>query len=322
MSTPELTVAVASHGRALRLRWLLNALEDQTLPPGRFEVVVSHRADDEETAAVLRDHPLAASGVLRAIAGTDGSNSPAPYRNIAWRAGRAPHVIFTDDDCRPPRDWLERAREAARRHPGAVVQGRTLPDPEERALLAASFRHTQRIEPLQDVAQACNILYPRELLERVGGFDEALPWGGEDTDLAMRARKAGADYVGAPEMTTWHAVVPVSFPQAVRAELRWKDMPAVVKRHPELRRSFPLWIFFHRRHVWLPLALTGALLQRRNALWAALAIPWAVHAAPAHGMNPRGRLRALAELPARLVEDVAGVAALAWGSVRHRTLFL
>ena len=322
MSEPEVTVAVASYHRPLRLRWLLNGLEEQTLRPERFEVLVAHGADDAETAQVLGEHPLAAQGVLRAVGGPADSRSPTVYRNLAWRGGRAPLVAFTDDDCRPPADWLERALAAARRHPGAVIQGRTVPDPEEIPLLAASFRHTQRIEPPADVAQACNILYPRDLLERLGGFDESLPWGGEDTDLAMRARKAGAAYVGAREVTTWHAVVPISFAQALRGAAKWRDMPAVVKRHPELRGSFPLWIFFHRRHAWLPMALAGAALQRRNPLWMVLAVPYAVHATPAHGTDPRGRLRGLAELPARLVEDLVGMAAMAWGSLRHRTLFL
>ena len=319
---PEVTVAVASHHRPLRLRWLLNALEKQTLARERFEVVVAYGSGEDETARVLREHPLASGGTLRAVAGPRDSGSTTVYRNLAWRAGSAPIVAFTDDDCRPPPEWLERALAAARRHPGAVVQGRTQPDPEERALLAASFRHTQRIEPPVDVAQACNILYPRALLEEVGGFDESLPWGGEDTDLAMRARKAGAAYVGAPEVTTWHAVVPISFVQALRASVRWRDMPLVVKRHPELRRSFPLWIFFHRRHAWLPLAVAGLVLQRRNPLGVALAIPYAVHATPAHGMNPRGRIRGVLELPARFVEDLVGFVALGWGSVKHRTPFL
>ena len=35
--------------------------------------------------------------------------------------------------------------------------------------------------------------YPRALLERLGGFDEAYDFGGEDTDLAWRAIEAGAE---------------------------------------------------------------------------------------------------------------------------------
>ena len=36
-------------------------------------------------------------------------------------------------------------------------------------------------------AQTCNILYPRELLERIGGFLDDPPLSmGEDTELALR----------------------------------------------------------------------------------------------------------------------------------------
>ena len=37
---PEIAVVVASHDRPLRLRWLLEARSEQTLPPDRFEVVM------------------------------------------------------------------------------------------------------------------------------------------------------------------------------------------------------------------------------------------------------------------------------------------
>ena len=42
MSPPDVSVVVPSHARRLRLRWLLNALEEQTLAPERFEVIVVH----------------------------------------------------------------------------------------------------------------------------------------------------------------------------------------------------------------------------------------------------------------------------------------
>ena len=56
-----------------------------------------------------------------------------------------------------------------------------------------------------------NIAYPRELLERTGGFDESLPVAaGEDTDLLERCKALGAAYVAAPDAPTWHAVFDLS----------------------------------------------------------------------------------------------------------------
>src|SRR2546421_2918739 len=43
---PELSVAVATHERPLRLRWLLNALDEQTLDRSLWEVVVAYEPLD------------------------------------------------------------------------------------------------------------------------------------------------------------------------------------------------------------------------------------------------------------------------------------
>lgn len=318
---PEIAVVVPSHDRPLRLRWLLNALEEQSLDRGRFEVIVAHDSSGPESADLLDTHPLASAGVLKQIALPPGSAPPGANRNAGWRAVRAPLVAFTDDDCRPPSDWLERALEAGLKNPGAIIQGRTAPDPEELRLLHAPHWHTQRITPPAIHAQACNIVYPRDLLERVGGFDDEL-FTGEDTDLSMRAQRAGALFVAAPEVVTYHAVVALSLGQRLRSAWRWQDLPEVVSRHPELRRHFPLWIFWKPTHAWLPFALAGASLGRRNRLLQLLALPYLVHALPQHGTDPRGRLRALGELPGHAIVDLAEVAALARGSLRSRTLFL
>jgi glycosyltransferase involved in cell wall biosynthesis len=323
---PEIAVAVASHNRPIRLRWLLNALEEQTLDRERFEVVVADDSVGEEVAELLRTHPLAGDGTLRSLRFPPASeNSASRLRNAAWRAARAPLVAITDDDCRPPPDWLENALAACEENPGAVVQGMTVHDPDEAANERGPWWHSQTIVPPQVWAQTCNIVYPRELLERLGGFVEDPPLAaGEDTELAWRARQAGAPYVGAREVLTFHAVVPQSLLGKLRGLRRWGDLAYIVKRHPGLRGEYPLWLFWKRTHAWLPPAALGAVLCfRRNPLYGALAIPWVVHTMPGYGEgHPRGRLRALSEMPGRLVIDTTEFAAMVRGSVKYRTLFL
>ena len=182
-----------SHDRPLRLRWLLNALEEQTLDrasASRWWSPTTRAARDGGAAA----RPSARRArALRHISFAPGPG-PAAKRNAAWRAARAPDLVaFTDDDCRPPADWLERLLAAAARHPGAVVQGATRPDPDEAPLLlSTAHARTQTIDPPSRWAETCNIVYPRALLEALGGFDERLPVAaGEDTDLALRALGAG-----------------------------------------------------------------------------------------------------------------------------------
>src|SRR5215211_4619478 len=116
---PEISVVVPTHRRPLRLRWLLNALAEQTLPREHFEVIVAHAVGDAETEQLLTTHPLTKHGVLRHLPAPP-QGGPGANRNSGWQMAGAPVIAFTDDDCRPPPDWVEHALDAARRHPGAV----------------------------------------------------------------------------------------------------------------------------------------------------------------------------------------------------------
>jgi len=325
-ATRALSVVVASHDRPLRLRWLLNALAEQTLPREQWEVVVAHDSRGPMTAALLAGHPLATAGVLRTLTFAPGAG-PAEKRNAAWRAAGAPTVVFTDDDCRPPADWLARTLEAVRERPGAIVQGATRPDPDELALVAVAGWRSQQVAPPVTWAQTCNIAYPRAALAAVGGFDETLPEAaGEDTDLALRVRAAGVAYTGAPAMLTFHCIELPGLLARVRDTQRWRHMPGVVARHPSLRRSFPLRLFWKRRHALLGPAVLGVALAathpRRRAPALVLALPWARLAAASYGPGWRGRLRTVSELPANALVDCAEVLALARGSVAHRSPLL
>ena len=200
VDTPSVAVAVTSHNRPVRLRWLLNALAQQTLGDERLEVIVAHDSNSPETEQLLDRHPLAGAGKLRQISFPPGSVLPGAKRNAAWQAARAPLILFTDDDCRPSADWVKRAVAAARANPGAILQGLTVPDPEEAVVLrGAPWAHTVLVVPPTPWAETCNIAYPRALLERVGGLYPDLRVG-EDTDLALRALADGARLVPVSEM--------------------------------------------------------------------------------------------------------------------------
>jgi GT2 family glycosyltransferase len=318
---PAISVVVPSHDRPLRLRWLLNALEDQTLDRDDWEVVVCHDSRGPETGELLRSHPLAGAGLLRELT-IEAGHGPGIKRNRAWRASRAPLIAFTDDDCRPPPDWLAGALAAARANPGAIVQGRTQPDPDELGVLHAGPRmRSQEIDPPVLWSQTCNIVYPRAVLDAIGGFDDELDWV-EDVELACRARAAGTAYVGAPDVLTYHAVDEASVRSVFRAAWRWRDLPGVVAAHPELRAAGAGWGYFWKpRHARLALAVAGAA-SRRPLIAALAAVPWAVEAMPSYGSSPRGRVRAFSELPMQLGLDLVEVAGMVAGSIRHRTVFL
>jgi GT2 family glycosyltransferase len=319
----DVSVVVPSHERPLRLRWLLNALEEQTLARDRWELVVVHDSRGEETEDLLRSHPLARAGVLRHRRLQAGTGTPARQRNVGWQMARAGLVAFTDDDCRPGPRWLEALVDAARANGGAIVQGAVRPDPYEADSMRAPRYRTLEVDPPGPFAQTASIAYPRELLESAGGFDETLPTAaGEDTDLALRVRRDGAGYVGAPDAVVYHAVESYGLVAYLRLAWKWRHLPFVIKRHPELRRLYTAGVFWRPGHVWLLVAAGGVVAARRSGPAALLTLPYLADVLRRRGTNPRSRLRAATEAPGTVAVDIVETAGLAWGSARYRTLFL
>ncbi len=309
-----MSVVVATRDRPATVETLLAALERQTLPRARFEVVLVD--DGSRSSPVVEDDPRV-DRLLR----HERSRGPATARNAGWRAASAPLIAFTDDDCRPEPGWLEAGLRAHRGAPRAIVQGRTRPEPEEEHRLDHPRARSIRVEHLSPFFETCNMFYPRLLLERVDGFDEAIPTAGsEDTDLALRLLEEGTAAVFEPEALVNHAVHHFTVVDAVLFTRRWRTLVALVKRHPALRSAFPwrgrIWRESHARLI---LALAGLLLSRRDRAFLLWCLPYVTYR---HGWRPGGVARSLREMPGVALVDAAELAVLATASARQRRLLL
>ncbi len=280
-----------------------------------------HTYDEATADRLLGRHELAGAGVLRHMRLRDGAPAPARQRNVGWREARAPLIAFTDDDCRPVPRWLATLLSHARAD--AVVQGATQPDPAEAEELAAAHVRTLLVDPPGRDTQTCNILYERALLERLGGFDEDLIVG-EDIDLGLRARRAGATVVGAPAALVYHAIEPLTLAEKIRANEKWQHLALLVKKHPELRRDCELGIWWKPEHLRAVVALVALAGVSRRPWLVVGVLPYAALEPERgrYGPTRRDRLRAARRMPQYLLVDLAEVATFLRGSIRHRSLLL
>ena len=323
MARPDVSVVIPSHNRRLRLRWLLNSLEEQTLDHSRFEVIVVHDYDDEDTRNVIERHPLAEAGVLRHIRIEPGTGAPGRQRNLGWRDARAPLVAFTDDDCRADPRWLESYLDAAAQHPGAIVQGVTKNEPYEMDTWAAPHVRTLDIpHPPNEFLQTANILYPREVLERLNGFDEDFGASGEDTDLALRAAGDGTEIAGTYDAVVYHAVEEYTLPAMLKLSWKWRHVPLLARRHPRVRREWLLGFFWRREHATLVAAGLGLLAAKRFPPAALAAAPYLRAELTRRGTAKRQVAVCAMELPGQVAVDAAEVATMVAGSARYRTFVL
>jgi glycosyltransferase involved in cell wall biosynthesis len=310
-----ISAVIATKDRAGRLEELLHSLASQRVAAALEAIVV----DDGSTDATPELLERGIDGIdLRALR-HDPPRGPAAARNAGWRAARGELIAFLDDDVVAEDDWARALLAAHRNAPGAVIQGRTDPDPAELDA-AGVFRRSRSVTGPDPGYPACNIAYPRALLERVGGFYEGFKRpSGEDTDLAWRARAAGAETVYDDSARVRHAVYPGGLTGLLRDAARWEDTVLALKRNPEMRSAYRHRVFWQESHELLLVALAGACLVRRTrGLSLALVAPYALHYASHH----RRAAGALAALPGYALVDAAEMLALLRGSARHRTFIL
>jgi GT2 family glycosyltransferase len=196
-AVPALSLVVSTRDRGPRLAACLDAVA-RVRAARPWELVVVDNGSRDGTPALLRDFARSAPMPVTLV------HEPRPglarARNAGVAAARAPLLAFTDDDCYPEPDFVDRWAEVFADPAVGYGAGRiVLHDPadypitirtdtEAHAIPAGAF-----VEP--GLVQGANMAFRRAVLDALGGFDPALGPGGvfnfEDLDVASRASAAG-----------------------------------------------------------------------------------------------------------------------------------
>lgn len=190
---PSFAVVIPTVGRP-SLTTLLDRLAVGTGPRARAVVVVDDRASAPDRP-VVDVRKVAEPGGPLVVARGHG-RGPAAARNVGWQLvpRDVEWVAFLDDDVLPPADWAERLADdlrAAAADP--VIAGSqaliSVPLPTDRRP-TDSERGTAGLSTAWWIT--ADMAYRRDVLARVGGFDERFPRAfREDSDLALRVQDAG-----------------------------------------------------------------------------------------------------------------------------------
>lgn len=216
--TASVSVVVVTMGGSRLLERGLDALAAGSIRP--LEVVLVDQSgagacvglDERLDRARIQLHRLAIEpmGVSRA-------------RNLGAAAARGEYLAFTDDDCVPATDWLEKLLAAASAAQAQAATGRVLAlnegipgavavslrtDPR-----AAVYRPGEEAYPW-DVGTGGNLLIERRRFGELGGFDEALGPGApfraaEDVELIERLLTGGAVVAYEPGAVVYHEMKPL-----------------------------------------------------------------------------------------------------------------
>jgi GT2 family glycosyltransferase len=95
-------------------------------------------------------------------------------------------------------------------------------------------------EPMQsDWMLGAFLLFRREMLDELGGFDEGFRLYGEDIDLCYRAKQAGWERWFVPQAVVRHAHAAVTDKRFLTMQTlwHWRSIARFVRKHPERLRN-------------------------------------------------------------------------------------
>ncbi|MDP7638259.1 MAG: glycosyltransferase [Candidatus Hydrogenedentes bacterium] len=123
------------------------------------------------------------------------NGGPAKARNTGARVGEGKVLAFTDSDCVPEPDWIERLLEGLDEGVVAVGGAYGIANPENTLAQLVheeiAVRHS-RFSGEVDFLGSFNAAYKKAAFDAVGGFDEAFRIASaEDNDLAYRLADGG-----------------------------------------------------------------------------------------------------------------------------------
>ena len=182
-----------------RLALCLEALERQSLPADRFEIIVANNE------AEPRPQPARWPANARMI----HQPRPGSYaaRNAAVAAASGRYLAFTDSDCQPAPHWLERGLALLQEHADVRVTG-PVEIFRERGAGYYAYLHDLHLDFLQReyiAAGACataNMMVARSVFDRIGRFEEY--YSGGDFVWNKQAQAAGVPILYDAGVTVRH----------------------------------------------------------------------------------------------------------------------
>ena len=198
----EYSVIVPAYQAAGEIGDCARALNEQTVPRQRYEIIVVDDGSTDRTAEVARGYEVQV--IRQAHAG------PAAARNLGAQAAKGEVLVFTDADCEPDQDWIERMTEPF--CDPEIVGAKGVYRTRQKELVARfvqleyedKYDRMARQERI-DFVDTYSAAYRRDTFLSNGGFDALFPTASvEDVELAFRLARKGYRLVFVPRATVYH----------------------------------------------------------------------------------------------------------------------
>ena len=225
------SVIVPAYNSRGSIAFCLEALLHQSVPPGEYEIIVVDDGSTDGTEEIVRKYNVAYL--------PQAHSGPAAARNlgVAWAAGDI--VLFTDADCVPAADWIEKMSLPFEDDEIVGVKGAYRTRQQELMARFVQLEYENKYERMRknrfiDFIDTYSAGYRRDVFLTNDGFDTGFPGASvEDQEFSFRLDRRGYRMVFQPEAIVYHGHAADLF-SYIRKKFRigyWKVR--VHARHPQ-----------------------------------------------------------------------------------------
>lgn len=256
------SVVLCTRNRSNLLKRTLDALNNQTLGPNEYEIIVVDDCSNDNTALVCKNLTNKIPNMKFIRSETHSFLSSA--RNMGIEHSKGDVVLFTDDDCIPRKDWIEKMVHELEHSP--IVAGTI--ECSASSYLKSCYNVSQFYAYMPgknsrriDFIAGANMGFHRTVLDNLRRFQEGRKIA-SDTEIVLRARKEGYRISFSPKAIVFHDPVQMNLTQILKqssrhgaASILLRNQFKSILKTPYILRSPFLIIFM------MPIISLGVLMK-------------------------------------------------------------
>ncbi|MGY1489823.1 glycosyltransferase [Methylobacillus pratensis] len=207
---PVISVVICTRNRAAFLQPFFSAL-DKISTTISWELIVVNNASTDNTAELLAEYANRASVPVRVV--YESLPGLGRARNAGWRQAQGEIVAFTDDDCYPEPNFIDKVlAEFADNNIGFVGGRVELFDPQDLPITIKVDKTPQFYPAYSFIGpgglHGANFSFRKDILIAMDGFDPCMgsgtPFPSEDCDAVYRALQVGKAGKYSPDIVVYH----------------------------------------------------------------------------------------------------------------------
>ena len=217
MNKLNISVVICTYNRDKFIGEALESLTNQSLPSDNFEIIIVNNNSTDNTENICKNFITKNPGLdIKYVIESNQGLSFARNRGIA--ESKYDIITYIDDDAYAKPDFLELIFNYFNQHPQtAGIGGKVTPryEIEEPVWMnkylygfvtKVDLGNTVRLLKKKEYPAGCNMTYRKDLLEKVGGFNNKLKWRADDKYINFQIKEISDQIIYLPNLEVEHTI--------------------------------------------------------------------------------------------------------------------